>query len=385
LLIFVVPILYLAKAPSAEPVYSLFFGGLNKPLFTLPMGESVCSTWVLFYGSVGPGAWLLCPLGGLQILLTGRAGLTLLIPTIVALLVFLIPIFVLGNVFCSWVCPLGTMIDSFDKGVEKYIPRLNARRDERRLRNKERRKAKQAAQLSVSQSISSVACPTCPFSRLLANKNATLTNGILGTALVGSALLRFPVFCAICPIGISTRGMIHLKSVFYLKTVLVGYTGTLFYIIAELWAIPAVAILVSLRERRYWCRKICPVGATLNIAGSFSPLIKPTLNDEKCVMKGCPKTCEDYRLDYCMACRQADQKQCEKVCPADINLTDKDSLSKCTKCLECYITCDRGAVKIKPAGKPDAIVALQRFLKTKLKKQPKKSPTQSLSNSAVGR
>jgi polyferredoxin len=167
--------------------------------------------------------------------------------------------------------------------------------------------------------------------------------------------------------------------------VFVGYTGTLFYIIAELWAIPVVAILASLRERRYWCRKICPVGATLNIAGSFSPLIKPTLNDEKCVMKGCPKDCQDYKLDYCMACRQADQKQCEKVCPADINLTDKDSLSKCTKCLECYITCDKNAVKIKSAGKPDAIVTLQRFLKSKLKKQSKKSPAQSLSNSAVGR
>jgi polyferredoxin len=182
-------------------------------------------------------------------------------------------------------------------------------------------------------------------------------------------VLRFNVFCTICPIGISTRGLFHLKAVTSI-TGRLGPTGKLMPIIVELWAIPVVAILLSLREKRYWCRKICPVGASLNIAGSFSPLIKPTVKADECIMEECPKTCEDYKLDYCGACRQIDQKQCEKVCPQGINLLNKGSLAKCTKCLECYIQCEHDSIGIKLFGMPDAVSSLRRFA-AKLRRQHK--------------
>jgi len=359
LLIFTLPIAYFISAPP-QPVYSFFFGGLNQPLLTLPYGQSVCSMLLVSYDYIGPGAWLLCPVGGLQTVLTRTAppGLLLLpslLATIIAVLVFLIPIFVLGNVFCGWVCPLGTMIDAFDKGVERFMPNVNTKREERWQRKKEKEKAKQC----------SVVCSTCPFTRLLGNKHATVANGVLVSALVGSAVFRFPVFCTICPIGISTRGMFHLKA-------LTSVTGRMMPIIVELSAIPVVTILLSLREKRYWCRKICPVGAVLNLAGSFSPFFKPTVKADKCIMRGCPETCEDYHLDYCGACRQIYQKRCERVCPQGIDLLDKGSLANCTKCLECYIQCEYDAVEIKLFGTPDAVLSLRRFFKAKLKKQPKK-------------
>jgi polyferredoxin len=352
LLIFVLPIIHLAGAPPL-PVYSYFYGGINMPLFTLPYGQSVCALWILDWGNLNPGAWLACPVGGLQAVLTRSAppGLSLLpnlLATIIAVLVFLIPIFILGNVFCGWICPLGTMIDSFDKGVERFMPKLNTRREERRQRNKEKEQASQ-----------SFICPTCPFGRLLGSKHVTVANGVLVFSLVGSAIFRIPVFCAICPIGISHKGMFHLKT-------LTSITGSMMPIIVELWTIPAVTILLSLREKRYWCRKLCPVGAALNLAGSFSPLIKPTVKTDQCVMKGCPENCKDYSLDYCYICRQTDQKRCETVCPQDINLLDKGSLSKCTKCLECYIQCEHDAIEIKTFGIPDALSSLKR-LKARLK------------------
>ena len=348
LLLFTLPITYFVVAPPL-PVYSLAIGGLNQPpLLTLPYSESVCSLLLVSYDYVGPGAWLICPVGGLQALLTGKVIGPLLLSTLVALFLFLIPIFLLGNVFCGWVCPLGTIIDCFDKAVERFMPKTNMKREKRTERNKEKRTTE-----------TSFICPTCPFGRFLANKNATVANGVLVSALVGSAVLRFPVFCSICPIGVLNRGMFHLKS-------LTSITGKMMPIIVELWAIPVIAVLASLREKRYWCRKICPVGATLNIAGGFSPLFKPTVKPEKCVEKGCPETCEDYHLDYCAVCRQIDQKRCEKVCPQNINLLDKGSLAKCTKCLECYIQCEHDAIEIKLFGTPDAISAFRR-LKTKLK------------------
>ena len=100
---------------------------------------------------------------------------------------------------------------------------------------------------------------------------------------------------------------------------------------------------------------------------SIQPLFKPVVRDDKCRMKGCPEECEDSKLDYCFICRQIDQKQCEKVCPLDINLTDHESLARCTKCLECYMACDSGAIEIKLHGTPDAVPALARLFKRKRK------------------
>ena len=353
LVLFTFPIIGLAGAPALS-VYSALNWGQNQPILALPYGQSVCSIWTFAYGQIGPGAWLVCPVGGLQVLLTGYVTADYILPMILAILFFLLPIFVLGNVFCGWACPVGTIIDSFDKGVERFMPKLNTKREERFQRSIEKSKANH----------SSAVCPTCPLRRVLGNKHANVANGILVSTLIGSAITRVPLFCAVCPIGITTRGMFHLKT-------LTSITGRMMPIILELWAIPVVAILASLREKRYFCRKICPVGASLNIAGSFNPLIKPVVKTDKCIMKECPKTCEDYHTDYCGACRQIDQKRCERVCPQGINLLDKGSLARCTKCFECYIQCDHDAIEIKLKGTPDAVPALKR-LRTKFKRKPKK-------------
>ena len=189
-------------------------------------------------------------------------------------------------------------------------------------------------------------CPTCPFGRFLANKNAAVANGVLVSALVGSAVFRFPVFCSICPIGVSNRGMFHLKS-------LTSITGKMMPIIVELWAIPAIAVLASLREKRYWCRKICPLGALVRFFAKFNPFFKPTLKSGK-------HTC------------QIDKRTCEKVCPQGIGPWKAKGSAECTKCLECYIECEQGIIGIKRFGTPDAVLWLRRFfkkLKRRLKKQ----------------
>jgi polyferredoxin len=350
LLVFLLPIVYFVSAPEF-PVFSLFFGGLGRePLTLLPYGQSVCSVLLVSYDFVGPGAWLICPVGGLQTLLTGKVTSLLLLPTITALVLFLVPIFVLGNVFCGWACPLGTLIDSFDRTVVRFMPKLNLRREEFAERNNEKEKSTQR-----------FLCPTCYFGKIVGNRYPAVANGVLVASLVGSAIFQFPLFCAICPIGISTKGMFHLKA-------WTRITGTMMPIILELWAIPAIALLLSLRMKRYWCRKICPVGASLNLAGSFSPLVRPTVVLEKCVMKGCPKNCEDYHMDYCAACRVVDRKRCERVCPQGIHLIEKGSLARCTRCMECYIQCDYDAIRLEWVAEPDAFSTFRR-LKNRLRKQ----------------
>jgi len=351
LIIFMIPIAYLLGAPSV-PVYSYLFDGSNKSLFMLPLAQSPCLVWLASWGQTIYGNRIVDPIWTLQILLAGGEAFNGILPVIGAMLLFIIPIFVLGNMFCSWVCPTGTVIDSFDRVVEKSLPKVEAKRVERSKRNKEMR-AKRQGQLS------NPLCPTCPLGRL-SGRYGLVANGVLVSSLIGSAALKFPVFCAVCPIGISTRGASHLASI-------ASITGKFLPVIIELWTIPVVAVVTSLREKRFWCKKVCPVGALLNVAGAFSPLFKPVVRDDKCRMKGCPEDCEDSKLDYCFICRQIDQKQCEKVCPLDINLTDHESLARCTKCLECYMACDSGAIEIKLSGTPDAFPALARLFKRKRK------------------
>jgi len=356
LLLFVVPVAYLARGQQLG-VSSLFFvkstgqiAGFTsvESFFMVPITQSPCSTWLSYYGSVSPGLWLMDPFGGLQVLASGQVGHLLLVETIIAILFFVLLTVLLGNVFCSWVCPVGTIIDSFDKGIEKYFPKIEAKRSKRA---KQRRENK-------SKTKSSLGCPVCPLHKV----NGVLAYGIIGSALVGSAVFRFPVFCAICPIGIVSRGLIHFKS-------MMSVTRMWMIWWLELLAVPVVATLLSLRERRFWCKRLCPVGAFLGLVGSLNPFIKPGVHDEQCIMKGCPKNCRDSPLDICMLCRSMDDYMCEKVCPVDIDLAGHGSLAKCTKCLECYIVCPYDAITIDSSGKPDIIPSSTKIY-SRIRKRP---------------
>jgi hypothetical protein len=218
-----IPVAFLLGAPTA-PVYSLLFGGLDKSLFMLPLGQSPCVIWLAPWGEVH-GTRIVDPIWGLQNVLAGQVEIPDLIPMIGAMLLFLIPIFVMGNMFCGWVCPTGTLIDSFDRIVGRFLPKLDAKRMERSLRNKEMR-AKRQAQLT------NIVCPSCPLGRL-SGRYGVVANGVIVSSLAGSAIFKFPVFCAICPIGISTRGVNHLAA-------LSSVTGKFLPLIIEMWAIPVV-------------------------------------------------------------------------------------------------------------------------------------------------
>ena len=303
LLLFIVPVAYLPRGQELG-VSSFFFvkpwGQIAQfttieSFFMVPITESPCSFNLRYYGDIAPGFWLMEPFGGLQVLMSGQVGHAFLIQTVFAILFFVGFTVLFGNVFCSWVCPVGTIIDSFDKGIEKFFPNLEARRV---IRWKRRRKQKSKE--------SKLGCPVCPLHKV----DGILAHGIIASAVVGSAIFKFPVFCAICPIGIVSRGLVHFKSMMAITQVWMIWW-------LEMLAIPITATLLSLREKRYWCKRICPVGAFLGLIGSLNPFIKPRVKDDRCIMKDCPENCKGNQLDICLLCRSMDDKKCEKVCPVD--------------------------------------------------------------------
>ena len=362
LMILVGPITFFTDSCCHPPVYSLAYGGFGaQPLFTVPYGESICSFLLLRWTYVGPGAWIICPLGGSEVLATAAmepiAGLDitfLLISVLSAMGIFLLIVFLLGAMFCSWVCPVGTVVDGFDKAVERFMPKLNKRREERRRQNK-----KKEDQAKQNRANAGLFCPTCFFSgffnnKVFSNKYVTVANGLLVSAVVGSAIARLPLFCAICPIGALARGMFHLKAWtnmlgtrFLNVKDAAGFSLDMPIMLELAVIIPLAAVLLSLKEKRYYCRKICPVGALIKLVSKFNPFLKPVKNPDKCV---CPTGYE----------------ACQKACPQGLGPQEKAS-SECTKCMECYVQCKNKNVRIKWFETPEAI----RSLKNRLKKSQK--------------
>jgi len=345
LLLFIVPIPFIIRGQLVE-VKSFFSTKIST---MVPITQSPDSIWLSYYGNVNPGLWILEPFGGLQVLLTGQVETHLLVPTVIAILIFAAVIILLGNVFCSWICPMGTIIDCFDTFLGKFFPKIEAKREKRHLQSKQNEEKGKTSKI----------CLTCPLYMKLLGNNKVLSKGITVSSLIATILLRYPAFCVVCPIGIVSRGMIYLKSI---KTAL-AIKGKQLILWLEMFTIPAIAILLSLKERRYWCRKLCPVGIFLSSIGTLNPLLKPKVNENKCVMHGCPENCKDYSMDYCVICRLADAKKCEKVCPVDIDLVNHGSLASCTKCLECYVACDYNAITIDFLGKPEAFSIISQFYK----------------------
>ncbi len=357
LIILVGPITFFTDSLCHPPVYSLLSGGFSQPIFTVPYGESICSFLLLRWTYVGPGAWVICPLGGSEVLATAAmepaAGLNitfLLISVVSAMAIFLLLVFLLGAMFCSWICPVGTVVDGFDRAVERFMPKLNRRREERRKQNKIKKELARENKVNAG-----LFCPTCFFagfssSKLSSNKYVTVANGLLITAVVGSAIARLPVFCAICPIGALARGMFHLKAwtnmlgprYLNFKTPAGAYLDMPIFLELAVM-IPLAAVLLSLREKRYYCRKICPVGALIKLVSKFNPFLKPVRNPDKCI---CP---DNY-------------KACKEACPQCIGPQERGS-AECTKCLECYVRCKNNNVKIKSFETPEAFRRLKGFLK----------------------
>lgn len=188
-----------------------------------------------YLGKSVPTPWyFVCPLGALQQLVASRTVLVVMGYGLVLVVLSVL----LGRVFCGWVCPVGALVDLV-RGLSD------------RVRGRKRTEA--AGGL--------VARPE--------NRYAVLAGAVLG-----AGLLRYPAFCAVCPVGTTCRTL-GLEQV---------------HLAAEAAVIPAVAGL-ELARPRFWCRYLCPLGALLTLVGSRA-LLRIRLPLRECVGCGrCTVSC----------------------------------------------------------------------------------------------
>lgn len=240
----------------------------------------------------------ICPLGALETIFGSWA----FVPRVlICLAVVVIVALVFGKAFCSWVCPVAPLSDLL-RG-RKAREKDECERTQAAHRVLERWSDTNAAQAEKHKPIRS---------------RVDGRHVVLAGSLASAAVCGFPVFCLVCPIGLTFASAIALYR-------LIGFNEPAI----EVLVFPALLVL-ELTVFRKWCHRLCPVGALLSLLSRGNRTFKPHVNASMCAR---------HAGSSCAACAQA--------CPEHIDpcadLGDR-SLAECTRCGACVNTCPAKAL-----------------------------------------
>ena len=240
----------------------------------------------------------ICPLGALETIFGSWA----FVPRVlICFAVVVIVALVFGKAFCSWVCPVAPLSDLL-RG-RKAREKDECERTQAAHRVLERWSDTNAAQAEKHE----------PFRSRVDGRHVVLAGSLASAAVCG-----FPVFCLVCPIGLTFASAIALYR-------LIGFNEPAI----EVLVFPALLVL-ELTVFRKWCHRFCPVGALLSLLSRGNRTFKPHVDASMCAR---------HAGSSCAACAQA--------CPEHIDpcadLGDR-SLAECTRCGACVNTCPAKAL-----------------------------------------
>lgn len=271
-------------------------------IFAILAGGITCSA--LFIPALTP--WL----ENLQI------GPAVIAHSLIILILWLIATLIFGRIYCSSICPLGTLQD-----LAARIPRLGKRNAERRrYYYKTPATALRYTVLAIFilclllgiVSIPSVLEPASAFNRICASFFRPVI------ALVGRALDA---------VGISSPSL----TIFVTSTVSGSVIATMIF---------AVTTLIAAQSGRTLCNTVCPLGTALGCVSRFAIVQM------------------DIDTDLCTQCRR-----CVDVCKAsciDLNDHTVDG-SRCVVCFDCAAACPDGAMRYTWRRKQLATPMMQRI------------------------
>ena len=248
--------------------------------------------------------FLLCPLGGIEALLASKA----LVPvTLISLAVVFAFALLFGRAWCAWGCPAPRI-----RGFFKREPKAESVHDA-------------ATAPATAQRTCSAAREAKGLAASIRHLARDRRTWALGVVLVATLIAGIPLFCLVCPIGLTF-----------------GTVGSLWHLIVDkqvtLSAIvfPA-ALAIELVLYRKWCMNLCPVAGLLNVFGQFARLFRPRVDASTCLQASEGRPCT----------------VCASVCAERINLHAADAavqLGECTRCGECVKHCTSSSIRI--AAKP---------------------------------
>ncbi len=271
---------------------------------------------------------LLCPLGALGTMLASK----MVVPrAVISLVLAVIAIVLLGRAFCAWVCPVPVVSKLRDIFKKKENPAEKSRSKAGEAEGGAAdagtegaaRKPLTTAELKALHSCASD-CGSCAEQRGKIDSRHI----ILGGSLLGAAVFGFPVFCLICPIGLTFATVLL---VFLLFT---GGDVTWSVVVVPLLLIAEVVLF------RKWCSRICPLSALMSLIGKANRTFRPAIDDAACL--------ETSRGTHC--------GMCSKVCEVGIDPRHPElgaDWSECTKCRACVEACPAQAISMPFLPKKD--------------------------------
>ena len=250
---------------------------------------------------------MLCPLGALGTMIATK---TMIPRAVVSLVLIAALVLVFGRAFCSWLCP--TML--IDR-IRDFFRSPKKRRELTEKKNSEIKAISQQELASLKAAKDGYACGACGKCQPVHHGKVDSRHAVLGGALLSTAVFGFPVFCLVCPVGLTFATVLVIWRAFAHGDATIG-----------LILIPAM-LVIELVVLRKWCSNFCPLSALMNLVGRFSRTFVPTINDEKCL--------ETARATSC--------SKCAEVCDADINIRHPEfgprTMADCTRCRNCVDVC----------------------------------------------
>ena len=307
------------------------------------------------FGTLSSFGWeqiaAICLLGALEAMLASK----LLIPQALAFLLIVAAVgILLGKVFCSWVCPVPPMRRVLD-AVARTAPRIRTDKEAasgprglaktslrvvRPLSRKEQRLLKVSCSVSAdstavspevqfqpatprstvsaASSCASASCARCVSDCASASRPALDSRHlVLGGSLLSAALFGFPVFCLVCPIGLTFATIIVVVQLFGAQTLSWG-----------LLLFPLLLVL-ELTVLRKWCGRFCPMGALVSLFARPNRTFRPKVDEGKCLRS-----------------HGVDCQICAGVCPEGLDPHSAESMHECSKCRDCAVNCPAGAITL---------------------------------------
>ena len=139
-------------------------------------------------------------------------------------------------------------------------------------------------------------------------------HAVLAGTLATTALCGFPVFCLLCPVGLTFATVIALYR-------FIGFNEPTI----DLLVFPAIIVLELVLLRK-WCHRFCPISALMSLARRLRPQVS---------------------MEACLRSKGEDCTVCGSVCPEGIDpVADlgRRSLSECTRCGRCAEACPAQAI-----------------------------------------